>query len=146
MTPDELLRFMRSEKYAVEASVSSSGVPQAAVVGIAVSDTFEVVFDTLDSSRKATNLRHHGAIALVIGGTGASDERTVQYEGVADMPSGAERERVQAIYFEQFPDGRDRLSWPGLIHVRVKPTWIRYSDFNAQPPIIVELTAADLSR
>ncbi len=137
---------MRTERYAVQASVSPSEVPQAAVVGIAVSDTFEVVFDTLDSSRKAGNLRHHAAIAFVIGGTGAGDERTVQYEGVADVPSGTERDRVQAIYFERFPDGRDRLSWPGLIYVRVKPTWIRYSDFNAQPPIVVEFTVADLSR
>ena len=43
-------------------------------------------------------------------------------------------------------DGRDRLSWPGLIHVRVRPTWIRYSDFNRQPPEIVELLPAALER
>ena len=29
-----------------------------------------------------------------------------------------------------FPDGRERLTWPGLIHVRVKPLWIRYSNFS----------------
>ena len=40
MTRDELLQFMRSEKYAVQTSVSPGGTPQAAVVGIAVSDHF----------------------------------------------------------------------------------------------------------
>jgi hypothetical protein len=49
MTRDELLEFMRSEKYAVQTSVSPSGVPQAAVVGIAVTDRLEIVFDTLES-------------------------------------------------------------------------------------------------
>ena len=26
----------------------------------------------------------------------------------------------------------------GLIYVRSRPTWIRYSDFNQDPPLIVE--------
>ena len=76
MTGDELLQFMRSEKYAVQTSVTPGGAPQAAVVGIAVSDQFEIVFDTLASSRKARNLRANAAIALVIGGTRDGDERT----------------------------------------------------------------------
>ena len=62
MTREVLLEFMRSEKYAVQASVSAGGVPQAAVVGIAVTDDLEIVFDTLASSRKAPNLRANPAI------------------------------------------------------------------------------------
>ena len=46
------------------------------------------------------------------------------------MPSGDELRRVQEIYFGVFPDGRDRLHWKGLIHVRVKPLWIRYSNYS----------------
>jgi len=144
MTRDDLLAFMRSAPYAVEASVSPANFAQAAVVGIAVSDAFEIVFDTLNSSRKAANLRHNTAVAFVIGGMGDGDERTVQYEGVADVPAGDELRRLQEMYFAVFPSGRDRLSWPGLIHIRVKPTWIRYSNFNAQPPEIIEFTAAAL--
>jgi general stress protein 26 len=138
MTREALLEFMRSEKYAVQASVSPSGVPQAAVVGIAVTDQFEIVFDTLASSRKAPNLRANPAIALVIGGTRDGDERTVQYEGMADEPTGGELERVLAVYYARFPEGPERRSWPGLIYLRVKPTWIRYSNFNSNPPEIVE--------
>jgi general stress protein 26 len=144
MTREALLAFMRSERYAVQASVSTGHSPQAAVVGIAVSDTFEVVFDTVSSSRKAENLRGNAAIAFVIGGNHPGDERTVQYEGRADVPAGDELQRVQEIYFNVFPDGRDRLAWPGLIHIRVTPTWIRYSDDDAQPPTIVEYTAETL--
>ena len=145
MNRADLLAFIRSHKYAVQASVSAEGKPQAAVVGIAVSDAFEIVFDTLESSRKAVNLATNARIAFVIGGTVNGDERTAQYEGVAVRPSGAAREAALALYFSVFPDGRDRLSWPGITHVRVTPTWIRYSNFNANPPEIVEFDAAAIA-
>jgi general stress protein 26 len=144
MTRRGLLTFMRSERFAVQASVSRDSAAQAAVVGIAVSDDFEIVFDTLNDSRKATNLRDNPSVAFVIGSTGDGAERTVQYEGIADTPSGAELRRVQEIYFSVFPDGRDRLHWKGLIHVRVKPLWIRYSNYGSQPPLVLEFDAAAL--
>jgi hypothetical protein len=34
-----------------------------------------------------------------------------------------------------------KLAMPGCTHVRVRPMWARYSDFNQDPPLIVELTA-----
>ena len=109
-----------------------------------MTDRFEIVFDTLASSRKAENLRRHPRIAFVIGGTLDGDERTVQYEGVADEPSGAERDRLVAVYLDRFPDGRARQQWPGLTYVRARATWIRYSDYNADPPMIVEFSDSDL--
>ena len=139
MTRSELLAFMRRHRLAVQASVSASGA-QAAVVGIAVTDRLEIVFDTLASTRKMQNLRTNPRIALVIGGMLDGDERTVQYEGMADEPSGDELEYAKAAYYAVYPDGPDRLSWPGLTYVRVRPTWIRYSDFGANPPAIVEFT------
>jgi hypothetical protein len=138
MTRAELLQFMRGHALAVQASVSPSLAPQAAVVGIVVTDDFEVFFDTLDATRKVANLRHNPKIAFVIGGLTRGDERTVQYEGIADEPAGAELERLKEFYFSRFPDGRERQSWRGLIYVRARPTWIRYSDFNRTPPEIVE--------
>lgn len=141
MTRDDLLAFMRAQRYAVQASVSRTRASQAAVVGIAVSDDFEIVFDTLTDSRKATNLRANPLIAFVIGSTHDGATRTVQYEGVADTPSGDELRRAQEIYFGVFPDGRERLTWPGVIHVRVKPLWIRYSNFSVQPPLVLEFDA-----
>ena len=138
MTRAELLQFMRGHSLAVQTSVSPSGAPQAAVVGIVVTDDLEVFFDTLDRTRKVHNLRRNPKIAFVIGGITSGDERTVQYEGVADEPRGAELHRLKELYFIQFPDGRERQSWPGLVYVRARPAWIRYSDFNRDPPEIVE--------
>ena len=67
LTRPALLAFLRSHRYAVQSSTHLTGAPQSAVVGIAASDDFEIVFDTLASSRKAINLRHHSPIAFVIG-------------------------------------------------------------------------------
>jgi uncharacterized protein YhbP (UPF0306 family) len=141
----QLLEFLRQHRLAVQASVFGSDGPQAAVVGYAVTEKFEIVFDTLDSTRKAQNLRKNPRVALVIGGLSEGEERTVQYEGVADEPSGEELERLKKVYYEEYPDGPSRLSWAGLIYVRVKPTWIRYSDFSVNPPEIVEFSPDQLS-
>jgi len=136
-----LLAFIRRHPLAVVASVAATGAPQAAVVGIAVTDQVELVFDTLGDSRKARNLRRDGRAAVVIGW----DEETLQLEGPTDEPSGPELERLQRSYFQAFPDGRSRLSWPGLTYFRIRPTWARFSDFRSDPPRIVQLAAADLS-
>ena len=146
MSPQTLLDFMRLHRLAVQASVSAAGVPQAAMVGFAVTDQFEIVFDTLHTTRKARNLRQNPHVALVIGGWVPNDERTVQYEGEADEPTGAELDRLKQVYYAAYPDGPGRASWPGLIYVRVRPTWVRYSDYNKDPPEIVEFRAKDLAR
>ena len=146
MKPEDLLRFLKEHRLAVEASVSASLAAQAAVVGFAISDEFEIIFDTLDSTRKVPNLRQNPRLAFVVGGLLPGDERTAQYEGIADEPTGTELERLTEIYYGVYPEGRTRRSWPGLIYIRVRPTWIRYSDYNVDPPQIVEFTADQLFR
>lgn len=145
MTRAALLTFMRAHRHAVQASAAPGGGAQAAVVGIAVSDEFELVFDTLDSTRKARNLLGDSRVAFVIGGLLDGEEQTVQYEGIADRPTGTELERWQRLYLQTFPDGQERLSWPGLIYIRVTPTWLRYSDYRTEPPLIEEFSAAQLA-
>lgn len=145
MNRDELLALIRRNRYAIEATVTPRGAPQAAVIGVAVTDAFEIVFDTLGGSRKAQNLRINRRVALVLGNSHNGDERTIQYEGLADEPTGAELQRLKEVYFGVFPDGRERQSWPGLTYFRVTPVWIRYSDYNVNPPEIIEFDAGALA-
>lgn len=136
LTREALVHFLRQHRWAVQASVSATGAPQAAVIGFAVTDELEIVFDTVDTTRKHDNLRSNPRIALVVGW---DDAITAQLEGDADFPQGPELERIRDCYFEAFPDGRERLTWAGITHVRVRVRWARYSDFNANPPRIIEL-------
>ena len=144
MNRSRLLAFIREHSLAVQAAVSPAGAAQAAVVGFVVTDKFEIFFDTLDSARKVVNLRANPKIAFVIGGLTPGDERTVQYDGLADEPRGAELDALKSLYFQQFPDGPERQNWPGLTYVRARPVWLRYSDFNQSPPTIIEWTASQL--
>jgi pyridoxamine 5'-phosphate oxidase-like protein len=134
MTKTDLFEFFRRHRYGVISSVSASGAPQSAVVGIGVSSDLEIVFDTLRSSRKYANLIANPAVSVTVW----TGEATAQIEGVACEPDGPGRERYREIYFETWPDGRDRLNWSGLTHIVIRPNWIRYSDFDQRPPLIEE--------
>ena len=114
MDRDELLAFMRRERYACRHPVPLQVIPKLRSSASYVSDRFEVFFDTLDTSRKAANLRRNPSVAFVIGLALANSECTVQLEGVADEPTGSELESLLEIYFAKFPDGRSRRSWPGV--------------------------------
>lgn len=137
MTKAELHKFMSSNKLGVLGYLSPEGAPRSALVGIAVSPELEIVFDTVASSRKYGSLLANPAASFAIGWSG---EVTVQLEGRAFLPVGDDIQRYQEIYFAAWPDGRDRLSWPGIAHFVVRPSWIRYSDFDQRPPLIEEFS------
>ncbi len=135
MTQAELYAFLRKHRLAVISTIGATS-PQAAVIGIAVTEALDIIFDTLTTSRKYANLRADPRAALVIW----DGAETVQVEGVADIPSGADLDTCKRIYFEAWPDGPEREKWPDIAYVRVHPRWVRYSDFGQTPPRIEELT------
>jgi tRNA (adenine37-N6)-methyltransferase len=137
LTRAELLSFLRGHRIAVQATTFASGAPQSAVVGYAVSDDLEVVFDTVDTTRKLANLRRDPRMALVV--VGWDEQQTAQIEGIADEPSGDELERLQRVYFAAYPDGVVRQAWKGITYVRVRPSWVRYSDYRGTEARVVEL-------
>ena len=140
MTRAELFEFISGCKLAVLGSVSPEGVPQSALVGIAVTEELEIVFDTLDTTRKFRNLTANSSASFVIGWLG---EKTVQFEGEAFLPEGEELDRYKKIYFATWPDGPARQIWPGIAYFVVRPRWIRYSDFDQRPPVVEEQSFGD---
>ncbi len=136
MTHESVFRFIAKHKLGVLATISPSGEPQAAVVGIAVTSELELVFDTVKTSRKYQNLAANPRIAFVIGG---DEEITVQYEGEANELRSAEDRKYFDTYFQTWPECREHLKWPGIVHFKVRPKWIRYSDFNKETFEISEL-------
>jgi pyridoxine/pyridoxamine 5'-phosphate oxidase len=135
MTQLELYQFIAKQSLAVVGSISPEGVPQSALVGVAVTEDLEIIFDTLNTSRKYRNLVSNTRASVVIGW---EHETTVQLEGEAFLPEGEALMRYKTVYFAKWPDGPSRQSWPGLVYFVTRPRWIRYSDFNQQPPLIEE--------
>jgi len=123
----ELLDFIRAHPLGVASTTSPNGAPEAAVVNIASTDELELIFYTIQTSRKCINLRHDPRIAFVIGW---DNEMTMQYEGVADEPRDEELVRLKNIYGASRLNAEFKMSWPGLTYFRVRPKWIRLSNYS----------------
>lgn len=128
MNIGEVYQFMKSERLAVLATAGEDRRPEAALMGFAVTPQLEIIFDTVKSSRKYPNLKKNPRVAWVIG---CATEITVQYEGIAqELESEEELAKYKRTYFEAFPDGPARGSWPGITYFVVRPTWVRYCDYD----------------
>jgi general stress protein 26 len=127
MNMEDVFEFMKGERLAVLSTASEDGHPEAALMGFAVTPDLEIIFDTVESSRKYPNLKKNQRVAWVIGCTA---ETTVQYEGLAEELQGEELAKYKKIYFARFPDGPARESWPGITYFVVRPKWVRYCDYD----------------
>ena len=78
-------QFISQHRYAVLSSLSPNNTPQSALIGIAVSENLEIIFDTVKSSRKYPNLIASPNCSVVIGW---ENEQTLQLEGLAYEPQG----------------------------------------------------------
>ena len=134
---DLIYQFIKQQSLGVVTTVNKVNQPEGALVGIAISVNLEIIFDTVQKSRKYRNILNNSKVAFVIGW---ENETTVQFEGIAEvLGDDNESENLKEIYFRAFPDGRERAeTWPGLVHIKVTPHWLRYSNFN-EPAVIQEL-------
>ena len=122
----ELVSFVRARALAVVATCGPDGAAEAALVDVAATDAGEIVFDTSVRSRKYRNIQVSPQVALVVGW---DDEVSVQCEGGADILMGEERERCLRTYVEQYPDRLERAQNPARALVRIRPVWIRHTDY-----------------
>ena len=129
----EFVAFVRAEAQGIVATVSPSGAPEAALVGIAALDDGTLVFDTLVGSRKAENLRHDHRIAVVIGTDGVS----VQIDRFGTIVHGTLREEYGGAYNAQFPGSR-ALDPPFAVLVVVRPAWVRVYDASGAPARVTQ--------
>jgi pyridoxine/pyridoxamine 5'-phosphate oxidase len=94
MDKTELLSYIRARKLAVIGTTGPDGRPQGALVGVGVTDGFQIIFNTASDSRKHQNLQRDTRIAATFSGPG---EQTLQVEGRAkpvasrNSPMRAER-------------------------------------------------------
>lgn len=128
--------FINRQRYGVVSSTAPDGTSQSALVGIASTSRLGIIFDTVKSSRKYRNLIQRPFCSLVIGWSG---EQTLQLEGIAEEPQGAALKVLQEVYFAEWPECREHVSWPGIAYFVVHPQWIRYSDYGQKPPLIQEI-------
>jgi hypothetical protein len=137
ITKWDIYDFMANRKLGVLGTIGPKERPQSSLVGIAKTKGLEIIFETVKSSRKNGNLLVRSDCSFAIGWDG---EQTLQYEGTAAVSSGSDLDRFQEIYFAAWPECRAHLSWPDTVYFVVRPSWIRYSDFDQKPPLIIEFS------
>jgi len=120
----------------VLSTVSADGRPESATVECAVTDDFEIVFDTFCHFRKYTNLRLHKYVSAVFGWR---DDITVQFEGEVEELSGDLLDYYQGYYLKKIPSAEKFASMTDVAWFRVLPRWARYTDVSREPWDSIEL-------
>jgi general stress protein 26 len=75
MTREFIYDFIKQHDLAVISTLTKDNKPESALIGIAVSENLELIFDTIKTSRKYQNLINNPQVALVISW---DNETTVQ--------------------------------------------------------------------
>ena len=142
MTEDQtkmILDYLKTQLLGVLATVSEDGRPQAALVAVTELPDLSVIFGTANTTRKYANLQREQRIAITVGHD-VEVGVTVQYEGVAAELSGEELERYRARHLTKNPRAKKFAFSDTQRFFKVRPTWIRYSNLAAKPPLIFELS------
>src|SRR3989338_3692318 len=123
-TKKEILEFGQQHDLCVLSTVSPANTPESAVIKCAISEKFEIIFNTYNTYRKYKNMEQNQKVAVVIGGEKGI---TVQYEGKAQELSGKELEKYKDIFHQK----HSKSNWhthPETRFFKITPAWLRYSD------------------
>lgn len=130
-----ILEFLRKHILAVIATCHRNGTPEAATIDFSVLDNLEIVFSSFKETRKFSNLAERPGVAFVVGW---DDNITVQYEGEATKVPAADIEQYQEAFLNSVPADREFIE-RGAVMFKATPRWIRYSDFNKEPPELIQI-------
>lgn len=134
-TKECILRLLKKTKLAVISTIGDLA-PESAVLEFGETEDLELIFDTLNSSRKYKNLKRNKHVSFVIGW---DENITVQFEGHAKELSDSELKEAKEIYFAKNPEAKRWEAREGITYFSVSPKWIRYSDLNKTPWDVEEL-------
>lgn len=133
MSLAEFAAFTAANPLGVVSTFDPERGPEAALVSFAVTVDGSVLFNARADSRKVANLGRDGRVALVVGCTGPL---SVQVEGVATLPTDAERPGWSADFARHFP--RSRAFDPEFIVLRARPHWLRVYDTSTPTATVTE--------
>jgi len=115
-----------------------SSQPESALIAFTQTSDLEIIFETFVDTRKWNNLRENAHVALVVGWD-IRKHITLQYEGLASpIPESETEQYIQLFLAKDTPCTEKFLRDPRVRLFKVSPTWIRYSDYTADFPTIIE--------
>jgi general stress protein 26 len=129
-----IYEFIKQHHLAAMGTVNQQALPEVSVIGYVfkqIGEDFEIHVATYDSSRKYANLKRNPRVALAIGWESG---KTVQIEGEAVKISDAE-EIKELVWSDlgKMPTVAKYIKPERVVFFKIKPTWLRYSDFSTEP-------------
>ena len=113
--------------------------PESALIAFAETEALEIIFETFVNTRKWHNLQQNPHVALVIGWD-TKRHLTLQYEGEASPVPESDIEACRNLLLaKDTPCAETFLNDPRVRLFKIRPTWIRYSDYTGQAPRIIEI-------
>lgn len=128
-----ILDFVKKNSLCVLSTVTPDHKSESAVMAYAVEDDFTFVMSTEPGTRKYQNIISNPNVSIIVGGL---DSPSIQIDGIASIPEDQATPKEFAL--KQHPDLKDYLS-DTIKFIEIKTTWLRYSDFTQNPPIIEEI-------
>ncbi len=130
-TPDEVLKYVKTQRVGVIAVEMLDGSPHAATVHFAHTENpFVFYFETYREYRKAEALfgREKARASFVIG----SDEnnmKTLQLDGIVELLKNDEKDTFDSVYLGKFPEKKEKSKDPKFVFFKFTPNWWRFTDW-----------------
>jgi pyridoxine/pyridoxamine 5'-phosphate oxidase len=134
---EKVRQFINKHDLAVVSTVNKDSKPESAVVGISVTDDFNLIFGTFSTSRKYANLQSNSYVSLVMGW---DEGKTAQIDGIAnEILEPKEIDEAIVTHLSRIPSAAKFLRRADERLFKVRPVWVRYSDLSVDPWDIIEI-------
>ncbi len=136
MEKQKILNFLKRNGLCVISTSTKGGKPESAVMAFTIKDDFICLFNTEPETRKYKNLEQNKQVSVVVGGF--KEDPSVQIDGVAEILEGEEAAAAKKYILAVHPEWASYFNSPTGKFIKVKPSWLRYSDFSKEPIETVE--------
>lgn len=130
------LNYLKTNDLGALATKSAEGRPRVRQTYYACTDDFSVYFLSLANTRKVSDIRANAEAAFVV--TGPDKRHTLQMEGVFEEITDRATfgPIISSLTSHLYPDGEPSAPIAHLdnakpVCFKLKPTWVRYADFDA---------------
>jgi general stress protein 26 len=126
----EIIDYINSQRIGVVAVEMLDGAPHAATVHFAFGGNPESIYimTSRDYKKCQPIIKNGKTRASFVIGTDEAEMKTMQMDGEIEF---AVLEEDKEVYFEHFPDRKDKYEEPDDVILKFTPTWWRYTDFKA---------------
>ena len=144
MSPEQkekIIKLLENNRFGVIATYPTEldRAPESAVVAISYTLNLEIVFGSFNTTRKNKNLERNSKISIVVGWDNTL-KQTLQMEGEAFKILGAERIKLEEAHCQRNIESNHFRNDQRQEYFKIKPYWIRYSDFSKDPQEVWENT------